>query len=270
MIYRVAAGRYFRPEGGDMSDRPRLELRTGPQRVFAHVLASSLAVSVANFTVWFAVTFWVYLETRSVFATGVIAGVFLVATAGTGTWFGSLVDRYRKHAVIQASAIASLVFYAMALALYLLLPEAVWRDPASPLLWVFVVVLMLGVIAGNIRGIALPTLVTLLVPEHLRDRANGLVGTTTGVSFLVTSVISGLLVAFDGMRSTILLAMVVSAASFLHLAGVRIEERRVVTTGDGADGGPRGGFKGTPQGGGGGPRVLPPVPFARFKKFIRR
>ena len=98
----------------------------------------------------------------------------------------------------------------MALALYLLLPEAVWRDAASPLLWVFVVVLMLGVIAGNIRGIALPTLVTLLVPEHLRDRANGLVGTTTGVSFLATSVISGLLVAFDGMRSTILLAMVVS------------------------------------------------------------
>ena len=99
-----------------------------------------------------------------------------------------------------------------------------WRDAASPLLWVFVVVLMLGVIAGNIRGIALPTLVTLLVPEHLRDRANGLVGTTTGVSFLVTSVISGLLVAFDGMRSTILLAMVVSAASFVHLAGVRIED----------------------------------------------
>jgi MFS transporter, DHA3 family, multidrug efflux protein len=216
-----------------MSDRPRLKLRTGPQRAFAHVLASSLAVSVANFTVWFAVTFWVYLETRSVFATGVIAGVFLVATAGTGTWFGSLVDRHRKHAVIQASAVASLVFYAVALALYLLLPEAVWRDAASPLLWVFVVVLMLGVIAGNIRGIALPTLVTLLVPEHLRDRANGLVGTATGVSFLVTSVISGLLVAFDGMRSTILLAMVVSAASFVHLAGVRIEERQVVASGAG-------------------------------------
>ncbi len=50
---------------------------------------------------------------------------------------------------------------------------------------------MLGVIAGNLRGIALPTLVTLLVPENVRDRANGLVGTASGVSFLVTSVISG-------------------------------------------------------------------------------
>ena len=46
----------------------------------------------------------------------------------------------------------------------------------------------------------------------MRDRANGLVGTTSGVSFLVTSVISGLLVAFDGMRSVLVLALVVMAA----------------------------------------------------------
>ena len=221
-----------------MSDRPRLELRAGPQRVFAHVLASSLVVSVANYTVWFAVTFWVYLETRSVFATGLIAGIFLVATAATGTWFGSLVDHHGKHAVIQASAVASFVCYAIGLGLYLAFPDAVWRDATSPLLWVFVVVLMLGVIAGNLRGIALPTLVTLLMPEQLRDRANGLVGTTTGVSFLVTSVISGLLVAFDGMRSALVLGMAVSVVSFLHLAGVRIPEPEVLATG--SDGGARG------------------------------
>jgi DHA3 family multidrug efflux protein-like MFS transporter len=250
-----------------MSDRPRLELRAGPQRAFAHVLASSLAVSVANFTVWFALTFWVYLETRSVFATGVIAGVFLVATAGTGTWFGSLVDRHRKHAVIQASAVASFVFYAIALGFYLLVPEAVWRDAASPLLWVFVVVLMLGVIGGNIRGIALPTLVSLLVPEHLRDRANGLVGTTTGVSFLVTSVISGLLVAFDGMRSTILLAMAVSLASFVHLSGVRIAEPEVVSTGEGAA--ERGvDLRGTLRVVRGVPGLLALIAFSCFNNFI--
>src|SRR6478672_10857813 len=127
---------------------------------------------------------------------------------------------------------------------------------------------MLGVIAGNIRGIALPTLVTLLVPEHLRDRANGLVGTTTGVSFLVTSVISGLLVAFDGMRSTIVLAMVVSAASFVHLAGVRIEERRVVTTGDGADGGHGVDLKGTLRVVRVVPGLLALIAFSCFNNFI--
>src|SRR3712207_1640683 len=90
--------------------------------------------------------------------------------------------------------------------------------------------LMLGVIAGNLRTIALPTLVTLLVPDGLRDRANGLVGTTSGVSFLVTSVISGLLVAAGGMRYVLLLAVAVLAGSILHLTRVQIPERRASTT----------------------------------------
>ena len=87
---------------------PRLDLRSGTQRAFAHVLVNGLLVSVVNFTLWFAVTFWVYLETRSVFATGLIAGIFLVATASTGIWFGSIVDHHRKQRVLQASAATSL------------------------------------------------------------------------------------------------------------------------------------------------------------------
>ncbi|WP_369135631.1 MFS transporter [Modestobacter sp. I12A-02662] len=209
------------------SNATRLDLRSGTQRTFAHVLVNALLVSVVNYTLWFAVTFWVYLQTRSVFATGVIAGIFLVATASTGIWFGSIVDHHQKQRVLQASAATSLVIYLVCLAGYLVTPAEVFRDPSSPRLWVFVVLLMLGVIAGNLRTIALPTLVTLLVPEGLRDRANGLVGTTSGVSFLVTSVISGLLVAAGGMRYVLLLAVAVLTGSLLHLARVRIPERRV-------------------------------------------
>ena len=43
------------------------------------------------------------------------------------------------------------------------------------------------------------TAVTLLVPEDQRDRASGLVGTVFGVSFTITSVLSGLAVGqLDG------------------------------------------------------------------------
>jgi MFS transporter, DHA3 family, multidrug efflux protein len=87
------------------------------------------------------------------------------------------------------------------------------------------VLAMLGVIAGNIRSIALMTLVTVLIPEDRRDRANGLVGTTLGVSFLVTSVISGLLVAAGAMFYVLILAMTVLALSVVHLAFVRVEDR---------------------------------------------
>ena len=85
---------------------------------FVHLLVNTLLVSVINFTVWFAVTFWVFLETKSVLATGMVAGIFLVTTALSGIWFGSLVDHYRKKTVMQVSALVSLVFYAVAFTLY--------------------------------------------------------------------------------------------------------------------------------------------------------
>ena len=56
----------------------------GNRKVFYNLLVNTLLVSVINFTVWFALSFYVYLQTRSVFATGVVSGLFLVLTAGTG------------------------------------------------------------------------------------------------------------------------------------------------------------------------------------------
>jgi len=220
----------------DAQPAPALDLRTGTQRVFLHALLSTLVVSVINYTVWFAVTFWVYLETRSVFATGLIAGIFLVSIAATGVWFGSLVDHHHKKTVMQWSSAVSMLLYAGCLLLYLATPEAVFRDPGSVRLWTFVVLLMTGVVTGNLRSIALPTLVTLLVPEDRRDRANGLVGTATGLSFLVTSVISGLLVAAGGMLYVLLLAIAVLALSLVHLGAVSVPEDRPVRLERGEEG----------------------------------
>jgi MFS transporter, DHA3 family, multidrug efflux protein len=202
-----------------------LDLSKSTDRAFVHLLVNTLLVSVINFTVWFAITFWVFLETRSVLATGMVAGIFLVTTALSGIWFGSLVDQHRKKTMMQVSAVVSLAFYAVAFTLYQLTSEQTFTNPASVMLWVFIVLSMLGVIAGNIRSIALMTLVTVLIPEDRRDKANGLLGTTLGVSFLVTSVISGLLVAAGAMFYVLLLAMVVLALSVLHLASVRVEDR---------------------------------------------
>ncbi|HZA05844.1 MAG TPA: MFS transporter [Propionibacteriaceae bacterium] len=207
---------------------PVIDLQNDAHRVFLHLLVNVLLVSVINFTVWFAITFWVYLETRSVLATGMVAGIFLIATATSGIWFGSLVDHHRKKTVMQASTLISLVLYLAAFVLYQLTPKEVFTDPASVRLWIFIVVSMLGVIAGNVRTIALMTLVTVLFEADRRDRANGLVGTTSGVTFLITSVISGLLVAAGDMFYVLLLAMAVMAFALVHLARVQVSDRRQV------------------------------------------
>lgn len=201
-----------------------LPLSSANGRVFLHLLANVLLVSVMNYTIWFAITFWVFLETGSVFATGVISGLFLVAMVSTGIWFGSLVDHHRKKTVMQASAAASAVAYAAALLLYLSTPSSAWTDPASVRLWLLISLLMMGVIVGNLRNIALPTIVTALFDAGVRDRANGLVGTTTGVSFLVTSVISGLLIGLSGMLAVLLLAVGVLAVALVHLQLVRVPD----------------------------------------------
>lgn len=193
---------------------------------FHKILANNLVASITNFTVWFAITFWIFLETRSVFATGMIAGLYLALTAGLAIWFGSLVDHHRKKAVMMGSSLASFLFYSASLAMVSLTPAEAFTSASSPHLWLFVLIVMSGVIAGNIRNIALPTLVTALVPEDRRDKANGLVGMVTGIGFLTTSAVSGFLVAWGGMVAALGFAVTFTVAAFVHLLLVRVEEPR--------------------------------------------
>jgi DHA3 family multidrug efflux protein-like MFS transporter len=196
------------------------------KNTFYQILGNNLVANITNFTVWFAVTFWVFIETQSVFATGMIAGIYLVFTAAFGFWLGSIVDHNPKKLVMLGSSVVSFGFYALSFLMLLLAPEGAFNNPYGPYLWAFVLLIMLGVIAGNIRAIALPTLVTVLIPEEGRDKANGLVGMVGGIGFLTTSVISGFLVAFGGMFAVLLLALALTLLAFVHLQFVRIDEKR--------------------------------------------
>lgn len=191
---------------------------------FNLTLANSLIQNVTNFTVWFALVFWAFLETRSVLVTGVVGGIYMLFTAGFAIWFGSLVDHHRKKKVMLASSAASLVLYGIAYGARTLLPEARIGDETDWPLWLFIVLVMLGVIAGNVRMIALPTLVTALIPEPERAKANGLVGMVNGVGFVVTSAISGFLVAWGGMEATLLFALGLTALALVHLYSVHFDD----------------------------------------------
>ncbi len=195
-------------------------------QAFYAILVNTAIASIVNFTVWFALTFWIFLETQSVLATGLLAGVYLVLTAGSGFWFGSIVDHHRKKAVMLGSSIVSFALYAVSFLFYISTPAAAFRDVSSVVLWALVLLLMIGVTVGNLRSIALPTIVTLLIPEERRDKANGLVGMVTGIGFLTTSVISGFLVAWGGIFYVLVFALIGTALCFLHLLFVDIPEKR--------------------------------------------
>jgi DHA3 family multidrug efflux protein-like MFS transporter len=87
------------------------------------------------------------------------------------------------------------------------------------------------------RGIALSTCVTLLVPESQRDRANGMVGTITGMSFALTSVFSGLIIATVGMGWAFYGALILTAAALVHITRIVIPEDDPEPAPDGAGAG---------------------------------
>jgi MFS transporter, DHA3 family, multidrug efflux protein len=197
-------------------------------KTFYQLLANVLIVGITNNFIWFALTFWIYTQTQSVISTGFVGGIYLIATALSGFWFGSLVDHYKKKHVMLGAGIASLVLYCISLAFYLSTPGSLFTFVGSPLLWVLVLLLMGGVIAGNVFNIAIPTLVTILVPEDRRDRANGMFGTVTGVGFTVTSAASGLILGFGGMFWVLITAIVLMALALVHLFLVPVLEKSIV------------------------------------------
>jgi len=76
--------------------------------------------------------------------------------------------------------------------------------------------------------------VTLLVPEGMRDRANGMVGTITGVSFAVTSVFSGLVLGSFGMGWALYGSLALTVACLLHLRTIEIPEEEPAPPEEGA------------------------------------
>jgi DHA3 family multidrug efflux protein-like MFS transporter len=201
-------------------------------KIFYHLLANNIISSITNFTVWFALVFFSYLQTQSVFVTGFISGLFLAATAISGFWFGSLVDNYKKKSMMLLSSVVSLISYITGLIIYITVPLNVFSSPQNPLLWILIITLMTGVIFSGIRNIAMPTLVTFIVPENNRDKANGLLGTAFGISFLVTSVISGLLVGFSGLYLVLILAIVFTILSIIYLWKIPLNEPAAAKTKD--------------------------------------
>ncbi len=191
---------------------------------FRQLLLNTLVSGVTSTFLWFALTFWVYLETRSVVATGVIGGAYGIASAAIGPAFGTYVDHHRKHqAMVLATSLSALCFGLAAIVFTLVDTDDLLRLDA-PWFWILVAATLAGSVAGMMRSIAMSTCVTLLVPADRRDRANGMVGTVTGISFAVTSVFSGLVIGNFGMGWALYGSVALTVACLLHLQTIHIEE----------------------------------------------
>lgn len=194
------------------------------ERTFRQVLVNTLVANVTTSFLWFALTFWAYLETRSVLATGLIGGTYMLMLAVFAMYFGTLVDRHRKHHVMVLSAVITLAAFLVGGAIYAVAGGDRVSDVTGPWFWLFAGVILVGSVVESMRNIALSTTVTLLIPPERRANANGLVGTVQGLAFIVTSVFSGLAIGQLGMGWTLAVAIGLTAVSLGHLLTIRIDE----------------------------------------------
>jgi MFS transporter, DHA3 family, multidrug efflux protein len=221
------ANRLADPDAVDTSFRSPAER----SRTFAAILVNTALANITTSYLWFALTFWVYLETRNVIATGVVGGAYMLLIGLSSISFGTFVDRYRKLSVMRFAAAFTLVMFVLSGVMFLLTPASALLDLARPWFWVFTLVILIGAVVENMRNIALSTTVTILIEPDRRANANGLVGMVQGLMFIVTSLLSGLSVGLLGMGWTIVAALVLTALAFAHLLTLRMpEEVRAAAT----------------------------------------
>ena len=194
---------------------------------FYQVLLNTLIANVTTSYLWFGLTFWVYLETRSVLATGIIGGSYMLMVAIFSIIFGTIVDHHKKKSVMLFASIFTFVAFVIAGIIYLNFPETALVNMAGPMFWLFAGVILVGAVVENMRNIALSTTVTLLVPKDQHANANGMVGAVQGIGFIVTSVFSGLSIGLLGMGWTLGIAIFFTAVAMLHLLMVRIPEQGI-------------------------------------------
>ncbi|WP_309072800.1 MFS transporter [Arthrobacter sp.] len=222
------------PSGGtSLDDFIDTSLRSPAERnrTFMGILVNTGVANITTSYLWFALTFWAYLETRNVIATGVIGGAYMLLIALSSISFGTFVDRYRKLAVMRFAGAFTLVMFLLSGAMFLMTPESSLLDLRQPWFWVFTMIILIGAVVENMRNIALATTVTILIEPDRRANANGLVGMVQGIMFIITSVLSGLSVGLLGMGWTIVVALVLTALAFAHLLTLRMpEEVRAAAT----------------------------------------
>lgn len=104
---------------------------------FFKLLGVTLLASTTNNFVWFALTFWAFLTTKSVISTSIVAGLWVVANVLSSNWFGTLVDHNKKKHVLLGSSITTLIFFTLGWMMYTANPESAFASVSSLMFWAF-------------------------------------------------------------------------------------------------------------------------------------
>lgn len=200
----------------------------GNKRAFYHVFVNTVVTNLATSVLWWSLTFWIYLETRSVLVTAILGGSYMILVAIVGVPFGTYIDHHRKKRVMVGATLIASVAYTLALVWFWVMPHEALINITSYGFWVLMALILCGAVVESARHIAMSTCVTLLVPLEDRDRMNALVGMGMGMGFAVTSVFSGLSIGLLGMGWSMIAALALTVLALIHVSGIDLPEPEIV------------------------------------------
>ena len=175
-----------------------------------------------------------YLETRSVVATGVIGGSFGLASAGLGPWFGTYVDHHRKHAAMSVATTVSTACFAVAALVYVLVDTGSLLQLDRPWFWLLAMSTLAGSVAGMARSVALSTCVTMLCRPTVATRRTAW-SAPSPASASPSPRSSAGSPSGGRMGWSLIITLVVTTVALVHLRTIRFTEPA-----DPAEEGPRG------------------------------
>jgi DHA3 family macrolide efflux protein-like MFS transporter len=182
-------------------------------RPFSVLWIGQLVSGLGSGLTGFALPVWIYQETGSAEAFGLLFFAATVPAVLMSPFAGALVDRWDRKAVLLASdgiaALMSLVIAAL-----------VFTDSFE--IWHLFVISVLGSAVGTFAGPAFMATMGMLVPREHFTRASGLLHTSGAVNGILTPLLAGVLVTTIGLGGILVIDFVTFLVAVGTLATVRI------------------------------------------------
>lgn len=182
-------------------------------RTFSVIWLGQLVSSLGSGLTGFALPVWIYQETGSAEAFGLLFFAATVPTVLLSPVAGALVDRWdRRSVLLWSDALAALMTLAIAALLY----------TDSFRIWHLVLISGLGSAVGTFQMPAFTASVAMLVPKRHFAHASGMMQTSGAVTGILTPLVAGVLVTTIGLWGVLAIDVATFLVAFATLAAVRI------------------------------------------------
>lgn len=180
---------------------------------FSVIWIGQLVSGLGSGLTGFALPVWIYQETGSAEAFGLLFFAATVPTVLMSPFAGALVDRWNRKLVLVASD-------GIAAALSLVIAALVFTGSFE--VWHLFVISVLGAAVGTFSDPAFMATMGVLVPREHFTRASGLLQTSGAVNGILTPLLAGVLVTTVGLGGVLLIDFATFLVGMATLAAVRI------------------------------------------------